>query len=306
MKIAVVVDAACDLPRKFVEHHGVEILPLKIDIDGEQFLDVRDPEQTQYFYLNYLAQKDTGAVVSALSIDETVEYYLKNLVTRYDRVLILTLSARRAQVFENVTKASFAVVKKQRHLRMDAGMSGSFAIRVVDTKTMMAGQAILTHEALRLIKEEVMAFDRLRPNLENLSRSVKTYLVPKNLQFLRRKNSTLPAIGLFGYAAGQTLDMKPVLRLRNGGIRVISKTRGYDKAVELLFNQAIKDIELGLRTPVVAMSYAGEPREMSERSDYQKFYEFSHDYGVEVLLSVMSAAAGANLGPGAFSLSYAT
>ncbi|MEM7283642.1 MAG: DegV family protein [Pseudomonadota bacterium] len=305
MKIAVVVDAACDMPRKFIQHYGIEILPLKIDIDDEIFFDHRDPDETQYFYLNYLAQKDTGAMVRALDIKETIDFFFANLVTKYDRVLILTLSAQRAQVFENVTKASFAIVKKQRHLRNAAGLSGSFAIRVVDTKTMMAGQAILAHEALRLIREEELPFDRLRPNLENLSRSVKTYLIPKNLQFLRRKNGTLPPIGLFGYAAGQSFDVKPILRLRNGGVRVIKKAMGYDKAIETVFDQAIRDIEFGLRTPVVAMSYAGEPREMSEREGYQRFYEFSHDYGVEILLSVMSAAAGANLGPGAFSIAYA-
>ena len=305
MKIAVVVDAACDLPRAYVEHYGIEVLPIQINVGEETFLDRRDPDETKSFYLNHLHNNATAMDVQALGIDDTGKHFLNHLVTQFDRVLVLTISAQRAPIFESATKASFAIVKDQRHLRNKAGLPGSFAVRVIDCKNMLTGQAVLAHEAVRLINEEDLAFERLRPNMEQMSRSVQSFLVPRTLKFLYRRQRGQRNLGLLGFAAAKTLDLKPVIAMRNGEVQVVKKAVGYRSALGHVFDSARTAIDTGLQKPLIAMSFAGEPREMLQRDDYQEFADYAQSRGTEILLAVMSASAGASAGPGAFSLAYA-
>src|SRR3546814_3326116 len=46
MRIGLVVDSACDLPKDFIERHSIEILPIAVRIDGTTQVDYRDQAAT--------------------------------------------------------------------------------------------------------------------------------------------------------------------------------------------------------------------------------------------------------------------
>ena len=51
MKIGVVVDSSCDLPRSFFENNDVELMPATITVGDHSFEDHRDDAQTIKFHL---------------------------------------------------------------------------------------------------------------------------------------------------------------------------------------------------------------------------------------------------------------
>src|SRR5512141_33170 len=55
MKIGLVVDSSCDLPRSFFDQEGVELMPSTIRIGDKTFEDVRDERETIMFHA---AQQD--------------------------------------------------------------------------------------------------------------------------------------------------------------------------------------------------------------------------------------------------------
>src|SRR3546814_10173582 len=55
MRIGLVVDSACDLPKDFIERHSIEILPIAVRIDGTTQVDYRD----QAAPLAFLDRKST-------------------------------------------------------------------------------------------------------------------------------------------------------------------------------------------------------------------------------------------------------
>ena len=65
-KIGIVVDAACDLPRNFLQQHGLEIMPINMQFGTMNFKDVRDPEQTMEFYRRYVAEKELEITTAPL------------------------------------------------------------------------------------------------------------------------------------------------------------------------------------------------------------------------------------------------
>src|SRR5579862_7967531 len=117
-KIGIVVDAACDLPRTFIQQHGLEIMPINMQFGTMSFKDVRDPEQTMEFYRRYV------------SVKAIKDWFLDQLVLKYDRVLVITVSSTRSPVFENATKASFMILSGYKERRKAAGLEEQFALRV--------------------------------------------------------------------------------------------------------------------------------------------------------------------------------
>ena len=54
MRVALVVDATCDLPPELLRSHGVKVLPIVLQVNGQRLVDTRDVAATQRFYQELL------------------------------------------------------------------------------------------------------------------------------------------------------------------------------------------------------------------------------------------------------------
>ncbi len=271
MKTGIVVDAVCDLPRAFLDAHGIEVLPIKLQFGDREFEDQRDPEATKALYREYLGQKKTEFQTRAPDPESLSELFLERLVLSYSKVIIVTCAGSRSRLYENATQASYALLKSQRHRRQAAGLPGGFALRVADSKSLYAGEAIVAHEAVRLCAAQPDKLEATRTALEALGEKVVTYLVPQDPYYLRyraRKKGER-SVGPVGYQVARLFDHKPVIRTRAGVSKVVARPQGFDAALAYLFDQARDAISLRLVKPLVAMSYAGEPTDISQLTGLQ-------------------------------------
>ncbi len=308
-KIGLVIDSACDLPRSFIEQQGLEIMPVVLHFGNMTFKDMRDPEQTMDFYRRFVAEKDLEISTTPLSTKAIRDLFLDQLVLKYDRVLVITVSSRRSPVFENATQASFMILSGYKERRRAAGLDEQFGLRVIDSKTLFTGQAVVVYEALRVVRgQEDIMFDKLRQHVESFSQHVHAYVVPQDLFYVRTRAHQKgdKSVSWFKYQMGTMFDIKPILKSYRGETEAIDTVRGYDNAVHKLFGMAIEAIEHGLLSKVVCMSYAGNPEEVKSFPGYSDFIQCAMSNKVETLLSVMSTTAGIHVGPGAFSLAYAS
>ncbi|MGH8307965.1 MAG: DegV family protein, partial [Gammaproteobacteria bacterium] len=185
-KIGIVIDSACDLPRSFIEQHGIEIMPVMMRFGHMTFKDLRDPEQTMDFYRRFVAQKELEVSTTPPSTKAIRDLFLDQLVLKYDRVLVVTASSRRSPVFENATQASFMILSGYKERRRAAGLDEQFGLRVIDSKTLFTGQAVVVYEALRSIRsQDDIMFDKLRQHVESFSQHVNAYVIPEDLFYVR-------------------------------------------------------------------------------------------------------------------------
>lgn len=305
MRIGIVTDSACDLPQVYRDAHNVRILPITLRMGGEFRRDVRDPTETKAFYEAYVADKDADYETQPLGVDEVADIFLDQWVTEFDRLLVVTVAQSRSPIFENTTKASFKILKDYRERRRAAGVDGSFAMRVMDSQTLFTGQAVLVQEAARLVEQGV-AFEQLRPEIERLTDHVYAYLVPSTLYFVYHRGRAKGdrSISWLAYKLGSMLNVKPVIQMHRGETGPVAKHKGYDLALADLFERGRREMDRGLRTGTIAMSYAGDPAVIRAREDFQAFEADAASAGVETTLAVMSTTAGINVGPGAFSMGY--
>lgn len=306
MRIGLVVDATCDLPADFIRRHDIRILPIHIRLGNDLLVDRRDPEATLHFYANQLAEGGLDAETIPWSAEEIREEFLSRIVLDFDQVFVITVTSTRSPIFENAQKASFAILSDYKAVRQRHGVEGLFGMRVIDSRSLFSGTAVLAAEGARLIASGDSP-GNIRRQLETLRDRIAAYMVPRDLYYIRTrgKRKGEKSVGLLTYAIGAALDIKPVLHAWQGNTQPVAKIRHFDAAVEALLNHAARHVEQGLEAPFVCISYGGDPAMIPKLPGYDTLAATCRRHGVQLLESIMSATAAVNAGGGGVALAYA-
>ena len=306
MRIGLVVDSACDLPKSYIDEHGIIVLPVTIRIENEFFVDRRDPIETINFYRSHIGERGHDAETAPFSVEQIQQLFLNRVVIDFDYAICETVTRLRSPIFENATKASFAILRGYKEVRRANGVEGPFALRVINSKTLFCGQGVLAAETIRMINEQVHV-NEIRARIEKLTQDVYSYLVPRDLYYIRARAQKKgeKSVSLVGATLGTMLDIKPVIRAYREETHPVSKARGFEAAATKLLNYATERVRAGLLAPVVCISYGGDPEEVKRLPGYADLLAEARGRGVDVLVSVMSVTAGVNIGPGGLGLAIA-
>jgi DegV family protein with EDD domain len=300
------VDATCDLPRKFIDDHQIIIMPITIRIDEHIFVDVHDLAATESYYQSEVGKRGHAAETAPLTVDEIRELFLGKLVLDYDAVFCLTVTSTRSPIFANTTQASFAILGAYRPIRQAAGNNSPFLMRVVDSKSLFAGQGVSAIEATRLIAADTGP-GPIRERLAEIAAQTWAYMLPRDLQYLwarARKNGDR-SVGLLSATLGTALDIKPLLQCFQGETKPVAKARGFEHGAEMLFAHAARAVQRGLLVPAMCVSYGGNLAELEALPGYGGLADACTEIGVTLYQSVMSITGMVNVGIGAIALGYA-
>jgi DegV family protein with EDD domain len=305
MRIGVVADATCDLPAEFYREHAVGVLPIGIRLGDEVWIDERDPDATLKFYAEQLATRGLDAETQPFSAEQIRARFLERIVLDYDYVFCITVTSTRSPIFENATKASFAILNDYKNVRAAVGVTGPFALRVVDSRNMFCGSGVLVAEAAKMAKAGA-APNEVRKRLDELREHICGYMVPGDLYYIRSRGVKKGenSVGLVSYAIGSMLDLKPVILCYRGETEAVAKIRSYERAVEKLFAHVTQQIVEGITTSHVCLSYGGDPQAVAALPGYAAFAAAAQEHGIEVLSSIMSATAAVNAGGQCLAIAY--
>ena len=312
VRVGLVVDATCDLPAEFLQAHGVRVLPIVLNVAGQRFIDRREPQATQAFYQQQLPTVLAGDHSQPLPVLELQQWLLEELVSEFDYLLCLTVCSQRSQIFEHATQASFGLLQCYRERRAAAGLTGPFAMRVIDSKSVFAGVGLLAAEALRLIGSGAHP-NAIRTRLEQLAGQTCTFIVADDLAHLRQRgfqkgdrSGLLDKVRGAALGLGSLLDVKPVLSVQSGADKPVALSPSFDKAAEKLFAHAAKRVAANeLLAPQLCLSYAGDLSVVRDLPGFAALEQLCAERAVALQLSMLSATGAINLGRGALSLAYA-
>lgn len=305
MRIGLVVDAACDLPKAFLEQHKVTLLPIALRLGGHTFLDNRDAAVTQSFYREHFGQRSQDAETAPATVEQIRDLFLQRLVLEYDHVLVMTLAGSRSPMLENATQAAHVVLTQCQEARAKAGLQEPFGVRVVDTQNLFAAQAVIAVEAARRVRAG-SGFAELVEQVEALAARTWGYMLPRDLYFLqaRAQKKGDRSVGWLAAAVGNALDIKPLLRAHRGETSVAGNVRGFEEGAKRLLDFAAQRVRAGLLAPTLCVSYGGELKELEALSGYAELAEQCRASKVELFASVMSMTGAINVGEGALALGF--
>jgi DegV family protein with EDD domain len=306
MRIGLVVDSACDLPRDYYTQHDIHILPITVRIGDATLADQRDEAATLDFLRAQIAERGAEAETIPYSVQQIQDLFLQRLVIDYDYVFCMTITKTRSPIFDNAMQASFAILNEYRATRTAAGHDTPFALRVIDSQNLFAAEGILPVEAVRL-RDAGEGAPKIRARLEHLALHTHGYMVPRDLYYLRaraRKKGDR-SVGLVSAALGTALDIKPILHANRGETGPVAKAKGFEPAVQQVFAFAGNRVQAGLLTPTLCLSYGGELAEMRALPGYTQLRDIAATHNVEVYESVMSLTGMVNVGKGALVVGFA-
>jgi len=303
----IIIDSACDLPAGFIKQNDIAILPTNIRIGSQDFIDRRNEDDTTSLYREGLNGHRFDTETTAYSVEQISNAIVKRVATRYEKALVLTISSSNSKLYENVCAALRENQSRFREARRASGRDENFSIRALDTEALFAGQGIVVHEAVRLLKKHRPPLNQLTTRLQDLCQQVYTYVIPGDLHQVYKQNwsNGKNIIGWFGYRLGSLFDLKPVIQVHCGEAAVILRATGFDRSLKLLLEHAMRQIKQGLSPKLVSISYAGELSSITNKTLYKQFVRFAEHYEVEVMISVMSTTAAVSIGPGSISLAFA-
>ncbi len=306
MRIGLTVDSACDLPREFLDQHNVVVLPIAVKIDQTVFSDERDPAATLRFYRESLGDRGHAAETLPYTVEQIRELFLSRLVCEFDFVFCLTIMSTRSPIHENCVMASREILRYYHPIRKKAGLKGIFQMRVIDSQTLFAGQAITVLDGVRLI-EAGADHNTIRERLELLVKNTYAYMLPRDLYYLRARAAKKgdKSVSWFKAALGTALDIKPILQAYRGQTGAVGKAKGFDGGALALFGYAADRVRKGLLAPYVNLSYGGELNKLYALPGYEQLARTCEEHGVQIGATGMSITGMVNVGEGAVTLGFA-
>ncbi len=305
MRIGIVVDSACDLPPAFIAENKIVVMPISLHLDGKTREDVRDIDATLEFYRQHVTAA-AQAETTALSPEQIKRLFLERLVLDYDLVYCFTIASARSPMFEFANKASLSILSEYKSVRADAGITGPFTLRIIDTQNCFAGQTIPVIECVRMIKAGEN-HNKIRERLEYIVLNTHGYVFPRSLKQLRARAQKRgdKSVGWAQYLLGSALDIKPLVKGWRNTTGPVAKLRHFDEGVARCFAYVEARIHAGLLCNCLALSYGGDPKELETLPGYAPMLKTARDKGVEVHVAIMSMVGGIHVGEGAVSFAFA-
>ncbi len=305
-RTGLVVDSACDLPHWFIEQNDIAVLPISIRIDDDVWVDARDPARTLEFYESDQIARSHDAESVPFSTQEIETLFLDRVVTAYDAAIIETVTRSRSPIYENAQHAAHGILAAYRPIRRRSGLDETFSLRVINTRTLFTGQAVIAAHTMERIREGAR-LPSIRQSVEALAGRVYAYAVPPDVFYLRERARRKgdDSVSWMGATVARAFDVKPILCAREEDTYPVARVRGHEAGMAQLFEYARRRIERGLSVPYVCVSYAGDPAALERLPQYQALQETAEAHRVQVLTAIMCLTGGVNLGPGTLSLALA-
>ena len=296
--IELITDSTCSLPKVIVDKYQIKQAPLKINIDNRRFVDPCNEDKSLAIFKSGKLSKKYEVSTEPPSTQEFEELIYDAVERGHKMIVIQTVNRTQGNTYNN---ANIAVSNARRKLN-----DNSIHIKVMDSRTVFAGQALMATETVRLVLSRHDSSE-VKRYMDNLSQHIHTFILPKEplLAFERAKKRNMKAVGWTQAFLADTLGIHPILCNLNDTEYMAAKPFGFKNSVKQLFHHASQRIDAGLMIPMVAINYAGSIEELKTLPGFAELEKKAQDKKIHLLLSVMSVAGGIYTSVGSISLAFA-
>lgn len=283
MDYKIVVDTGGDFSREIAEELGVEVLPIMITDDKNEYRDGIDifPDE-----LYKRMKEGTVFKTSQIPLYTYLECF-KKYAERGEKVICVVLSSG----LTSTIKTAHLAVNTIREEHPD------FDISLIDSKAATGGIVLLVKELLRR-KEEFSKKEDAARYLEFLTTRIKHLFIVDDLKYLYRGGR----LSKLSFVVGGALNVKPLLQINEEGeLRSFQKTRGTKAAISKLVDTFDKDMEgIDFKDSLISLVYGADMELMNLLED-----ELLKRHGqLNFLKTQLAATVGAHTGPEFTALIY--
>lgn len=273
-------DSASDLPKSFYEQNNVTILPLRVQMKGQEFDDVVGVDmQDVYDTIRSGEMLKTSQVSPELFFKEFTA-----LAQSGEEGLYIAFSSQLSGTYNTAVMMAEQVKEKYPDLKLV----------IIDSKCASMGCGLLVKEAVRL-REEGVAFEQIVEKVRFNAEHMEHLFTVGDLNYLA-KGGRLSKASAF---IGSILSIKPVLDVEDGKLVPIEKYRGRKKVINRLM-ELMSERGDSLSEQVIAISHSDDLEDAEEVKSL--IIENFHPKAVEIHL--IGSVIAAHTGTGTFGIYF--
>ena len=276
-KVIVTTDSTAYLPPQYVDELGVEVIPLTLNWDGAAYRDGVDIQPDEFY--TRLAKSNTLPTTSQSSVHDYETLY-KRLLDRDCAVLAMPIS-------QGISGSYFSA------LQAKEAFPGA-PIEVIDTLLVSMALSFQVLAAARAARDGASLEECKQVALEAY-KHIGVYFVVDTLKYLHAGGR----IGGGKRFMGTTLNIKPILEIRDGKIEAVKSVISINKALDAMVQLVENDIN-GRKPVRVSVFHA-----LAEEKARVLLDDITRRFNAEEsILSYVSPVVGTHVGPGTLSIAY--
>jgi DegV family protein with EDD domain len=271
----IVTDGAADMPPGWEKEYDINVVPINIHFGEQTYRGGVDLSNEDFYRL----VDESGKIpkTSQPSPFQFMESY-RRVAKSGDTILSLHVTSKLSGTFESAVTAARELAEEFNIIPFDSG-AGSAAL------------GMMCREA-RLMERAGAAVQQIVERMYQIRRNVQIVLTLEKLDYARMSGR----IGTLQAALASALNIKPIVVLKEGVLgmaeRVRTRSRALNRVVELLHNRFEKEL---VNVAAVHARDLQSAQDLLER--VKKIFNIK-----ELILTELSIAVAANLGPGTVGL----
>ncbi|MDD6651255.1 MAG: DegV family protein [Eggerthellales bacterium] len=283
MSLHIITDSASDITPDEAKELGITVVPLKTVFGTTEYLDGIDLTANDFY--EKLVETDELPSTSQISPYQYEIEYRAALATN-DEVLVITLSQKLSGCYQSALIARDALDPEQAE-----------HVTVVDTLSVTIGEQLLIELALRM-RDEGKSAAEIGKMIENRRNDVKVIALLDTLEFLKRGGRISPTVAM----AGNLLNIKPVLTVKDGLVELLGKARGSKNGNNYLNKFVAENGGIDYDAPY-RLAYSGMSDALLQKyiRDSKALYADKVDF---LPITQVGSVIGTHAGPGAVALAF--
>ena len=277
MAVKIIVDSTADMTPAVAQR--VQVIPLTVHFGDQEFLDRVELSCAKFYEM--LVESDSLPTTSQATPFAFTEVFEEAVADGSD-VVCITLSEKLSGTYQSAVIAASEFPGK---------------VHVVDSGSVAIGMGILVEYALELLDRNLSA-EEIARELMRKREQVRVLAMLDTLEYLKKGGRISATVAL----AGGLLNIKPVLSIDSGEIKMLGKARGSRQANNLLVQEIQKAGGVDFKKPLL-LGYTGLSDALLHKyiADSAALWEGNRE---ELPYAVIGSVVGTHAGPGAVAVAF--
>jgi len=219
-------DSSCDLPDILVQEHDINIIPFYVSFGQDTYYKENIEITKEAFYEN-LAVKHIFSTTSLPSVQDYINEFKPALKSGID-VICLCLTHKFSGSYQSAVNAKHILEEQYPEAN----------IQIIDSIQATAGQGILLLQ-IAYMKEAGLPLDKVVEKLNKIKQTARIMFTVDTLEYLAKGRRIGKVVSL----AGNMLDLKPLIQLKESELIPYSNVRGRKKSLEKIFDMVVEHFQ---------------------------------------------------------------
>lgn len=276
MKTRIIIDSTADLTPELSSK--LHVVPLTVHFGQEEYVDGVTITHKEFY--EKLVERDVLPSTSQAT-PAAFEQVFEEVAQAGESAVVITLSSKLSGTYQS------AVIAASEYAH----------IYVVDSGSVAIGAGILAELALKLA-DNGMEAEAVAQKLEQEKENIRIIAMVDTLEYLKRGGRVSKTVAF----AGGLLNIKPVLAVTDGEIRMLGKARGSKQGNNLLVTEIEKAGGVDFTRPVL-LGYTGMSDVLLLK--YIEDSRYLWDESADTLrYTLIGSVIGTHAGPGAIAVAF--